>query len=819
MLNVSVTRSGQQGIGFFSKGEQAQNIIRVARIKKNLGAVISFAEDSARACGLEEKETLSLVLAVEEIFLYLVNSEGAGQDVELQSIDGDYYLQTAFVFSDTKLNLKAFNLTYQPEYRDEDDLTEIGLLLASRHVDRLRLTNEPNHMLRLALTKEKQYQPPDEHFESVPVKAGEAQVRPAGPIDAQLFALTALNHFERYKLPPFFYRPNKLSDMLASGDYACAIAENKDNDQVGGILWRCNGVKTAECYGPYMFTGESGLHLDARLLDACLKDVAGSPALNLINRYRGDRLPQGYFDELGSYSEYKKNKSSSVQVVFFRQMREDPGAAVWTSAQLDDFLVQEYRRLVLPREVEFVQKENQQKLDEHSVLSADLNREENTANLRLLWPGIDLVQNVADHVRLFQTEGWRNLSAEIDLGMACQAGFAEALLKNGFVPRLILPHGNQGDVVIFRRPPALNELVPEFVKKFEPYIPSRPPDVLKKQYHYQTLYHLNNNENALGPPRAAQKVLKEFNPFKAAFYPSGDSYHLRVKLAAYYNLHPDQFIVGNGANESVTLLIKAFCEMGDNIVTADKTYGGYEWVARFSGINARLTPLKKGTFDPEAIVEQIDSMTKIVFLCNPNNPTGTYWNKKMLTDFMEKINGRCMVVLDEAYVEFVDKVDFPDGMSLIQAYPNLVVFRTFSKMYGLAGLRIGYLAADNDVTNIIHRTAVVYSVNGPAQAAALAALGDQEHILRTREMVAAGKKFLYREIQALGLEGSSGEGNYFNVKLPFRDRLAYRRMMQQGVMVRMMTPFRFPNSIRITIAKQDAMQACVAALAQTLKER
>ncbi len=177
-----------------------------------------------------------------------------------------------------------------------------------------------------------------------------------------------------------------------------------------------------------------------------------------------------------------------------------------------------------------------------------------------------------------------------------------------------------------------------------------------------------------------------------------------------------------------------------------------------------------------------------------------------------------MVVLDEAYFEFVDKTDFPDGMSLLGAYPNLVVFRTFSKMYGLAGLRIGYLAADIDVTNIIHRTAVVYSVNAPAQAAALAALGDQEHIVRTREMVAKGKAFLNREIPSLGLACSSGEGNYFSVKLPFSDSLAYRRMMQLGVMVRMMTPFRFPNTIRITIAKEEAMEACVEALAQTLKQ-
>ncbi|MDA8124049.1 MAG: histidinol-phosphate transaminase [Deltaproteobacteria bacterium] len=386
------------------------------------------------------------------------------------------------------------------------------------------------------------------------------------------------------------------------------------------------------------------------------------------------------------------------------------------------------------------------------------------------------------------------------------------------MPRLIVPHAGQGDLVLFRRPPALNSLVPEFVKTFEPYIPSRPPEVLKKQYRYATLYHLNNNENALGPPPAAQQVLRDFPPFNATYYPSGDSYHLRLRLAEFYGLHPDQFIVGNGANESITLLIKAFCESGDNIVTADKTYGGYEWVARFSGIGALLAPLSGLAFDPEAMLAKLNDRTKIVFVCNPNNPTGTYWSRRQLTDFLDRVAGRCIVVIDEAYCEFVDRADFPDGMSLIGTYPNLVIFRTFSKMYGLAGLRIGYLAADIDVINIIHRTAVVYSVNAPAQAAALAALGDREHILRTRAMVAAGKDFLKKELSLLGLAFSYGEGNYLSIKLPFSDSFAYRRMMQKGVMVRMMTAFRFPNSIRITIAKPEAMEACVAALAYALKD-
>lgn len=778
----------------------------------------AFAQDSAAVCGLEKQEVLSVVLAAEEIFLYLCHNADSGQTVEITSTPGTYYLRMDFVFSEAEVNLRAFNLTYKPSYEKEEDMTDIGLLLASRQVDRFRLAREANHMLRLVLIKEKRYPPAGMMPETPPADAAAATVRLAAPKEVEQFARMIPRFFAVNQLPSLFENPGKLSDMVLSGNYACAIAADEHGHQAGGIIWHYGTAKTTECYGPYVFGQPGEKDLDAELLECCLRDIAKTSAVNLINRYRCGRPPRGYFDELGSYSEYTDGNSTSVQVVFFRQLSEDPGAKVWANPQLDDFLLQEYRRLVLPREVAFVKDEDNPAASEYSVLTADFQREQNAVTLRLLWPGKDMERNVAAHVKLFEEENWKNVSAEVDLGLPWQAGFTTALLKSGFMPRLILPHAGQGDVVLFRRPPALNSLVPEFVKSFEPYIPSRPADVLKKQYRYETLYHLNNNENALGPPPAAQKVLQDFPPFNATFYPSGDSYHLRLRLAEYYGLHPDQFIVGNGANESISLLIKAFCEIGDNIVTADKTYGGYEWVARFSGIGALLTPLQELAFDAEAILDKINNRTKIVFLCNPNNPTGTYWSRTQLTNFLERVAGRCIVVLDEAYFEFVDQADYPDGMSLIGTYPNLVIFRTFSKMYGLAGLRIGYLAADIDVINIINRTAVVYSVNTLGQEAALAALGDQEHIMRTREMVAAGKDFLKKELPLLGLEFSTGEGNYLSINLPFSDSLAYRRMMQKGVMVRMMTAFRFPNCIRVTIARPEAMQACVEALKYTLKD-
>ena len=366
---------------------------------------------------------------------------------------------------------------------------------------------------------------------------------------------------------------------------------------------------------------------------------------------------------------------------------------------------------------------------------------------------------------------------------------------------------------------SLDRLVPEHIKRFEAYIPSKPDDELCKLYGCPRLHRLNNNENPLGPPPAARAVIERFPPPRASVYPSGDAFHLRRRLAETFELDPDQFLVGNGANEAITFVIKAFCREGDNIVTADKTFAVYEWVAEFSGFEARLVPLIHLGFDDDGLLRHVDERTKILFLCNPNNPTGTYWSEARLRRFLDRVAGRRIVVVDEAYAEFVEREDYPDGLRLIREYPNLIVFRTFSKMYALAGLRIGYLAGDPEVVDVVRRTCVVYSVNALAQEAALAALGDAEHVARTRELVRTAKAFLQRELGNLGLEPVSGEGNFVMARLPMSDSLAYRKLMTRGIMVRTMTGFRFPNFIRVTVGPMEAMEAFVEALAGILPER
>jgi histidinol-phosphate aminotransferase len=339
-----------------------------------------------------------------------------------------------------------------------------------------------------------------------------------------------------------------------------------------------------------------------------------------------------------------------------------------------------------------------------------------------------------------------------------------------------------------------------------------------KMYNCQYLHRLNNNENPLGPPMAAQRVLADFPPPRAAIYPSGDAFHLRCRLGDKFGLHPDQILVGNGSNEVISFVIKAFCQEGDNIVTADKTFAVYEWIAQFSGFEPRLVPLKNFEFDDMGMLKAIDNKTKIVFLCNPNNPTGQYWSEKKLRNFLDKLNGRQILVMDEAYFEFVDKKDFPNGIKLIDEYPNLVVFRTFSKMYALAGLRIGYLAGSLEIVELIRRTCVVYSVNTLAQIAAFECINDQEHIFKTREMVDTGKEFLIKELKTMGLKTIFGQGNFIMVKLPINDSLAYRKLMSQGIMVRSMTGFRAPDWIRITMHHKNILEKFLEALLKILKD-
>jgi histidinol-phosphate aminotransferase len=364
----------------------------------------------------------------------------------------------------------------------------------------------------------------------------------------------------------------------------------------------------------------------------------------------------------------------------------------------------------------------------------------------------------------------------------------------------------------------LEALIPDYVRCFEAYIPSRPDHLLMREYGAPFLHRLNNNENPLGPPPAAARAIASFPPELAAVYPSGDSYDLREALGRRSGMSPDRFLPGNGSCEVISSVIKAFCQAGDNIVTADKTFAVYEWVAEFSGIEARLVPLRDYAFDPQGMLDRIDDRTKVLFVCNPNNPTGSYWTHQVLNDFLERVGDDRIVVVDEAYREFVEDEQYPDAVGLMDRFPNVVAFRTFSKMYALAGLRSGYLVGTEEVVDVVRRTSIAYSVNVLAQRAALAALSDDAgHIAATRGLVKKGRGFLRRVSDSLDLETVGGEGNYLMIKVPINDMLMYRRLMKRGMMVRSMTGFRYPGWIRVTLKEMAVMESFAEALGEEIR--
>lgn len=365
----------------------------------------------------------------------------------------------------------------------------------------------------------------------------------------------------------------------------------------------------------------------------------------------------------------------------------------------------------------------------------------------------------------------------------------------------------------------LHRLVPAHVRSFETYHPSNPDPELMRLYGVDHLHRLNNNENALGPPPEVREVVDTFPPRAVPVYPNGDCFALRHRLAEKFGKDADRFLVGNGSCEVIASVIKAFCEEGDNIVTADKTFAVYEWVAEFSGFEARLIPLKDMAYDPRAMLDAMDERTKILFVCNPNNPTGTYWDRETMHGFLDAVGNRAMVVIDEAYIEYVEKDDCPDGMELLERYPNVMLFRTFSKMYALAALRVGYLCGSAEVVDLVRRTHIVYSVNTLAQQCAVAALdNDGSFVRQTRDMVREARAMLCPMFDSLGLEYLANEGNFLMVRVPMPDTLMYRKLMRKGVMVRTMTGFRFPNWIRVSLVQPPVMEAFSLAFREALDE-
>ncbi|MBN1277577.1 MAG: hypothetical protein JXA35_08800 [Deltaproteobacteria bacterium] len=410
---------------------------------------MAFVEKAAVGLKLGQTEAMSLTLATEEIFSYLCRIATSDQPVEIHCSSGGYYVRADFLFPSDDFNMRAFNLTATVSFDDEASLEEMGLLIASRAVERFYISEEKGKRLRLSLIKEKAY--PETITAEIPeVKPfRDFSIRRPDSDALKLFALLVKHHYQGQIIPCSFNYPGKVADMVDGGEYQAVLAISPGGEVGGGIIWRWAGLKTMECFGPYTFNQAPDSPMSNNLLDACLGYIARTHAVGLINRFPTNDLPVKYFETLGALTIFGSREQSSSVTAYFRQMQEDAGTSVWSSPELEQFLQGEYGRLFLPRKILPVMDHGEMKAP-FSVLSAEFDRSQDMVTLRAIRAGTDAYRNLSGHMSLFSRESIHNVFFEMDLGLPWQAEFTPALLKSAFKPMLVLPYAGQGDIIVFQ---------------------------------------------------------------------------------------------------------------------------------------------------------------------------------------------------------------------------------------------------------------------------------------------------------------------------------------------------------------------------------
>jgi len=351
-----------------------------------------------------------------------------------------------------------------------------------------------------------------------------------------------------------------------------------------------------------------------------------------------------------------------------------------------------------------------------------------------------------------------------------------------------------------------DELIRPEVKEIKDYIPGKTVAGAIK---------LASNENPFGPsPKALEAIAKEAKNLQ--IYPDQKSILLREGLAKKFGLSDGNIICGNGSDDIMQILASTYLNPGDEVIISKNTFSLYELVARIFGGKLSLVGLKDEAIDLEAIARAITAKTKIVFLTNPNNPTGTIFTAGQFEAFMKNVPENVLVVVDEAYAEYVESQEFPDTVKYVKKGKNVVVLRTFSKFYGLAGLRIGYGLAKKELIAPMFRTKMPFNVNRLAQAGALAALGDKEFLDRTYKTNVEGKKHLYAEFDKLKLEYKKTESNFIFVNIKKSADEAFMQLMGKGVIIRPLTSFGFPEAIRVSIGTGEQNERFIAAFVALL---
>jgi histidinol-phosphate aminotransferase len=362
----------------------------------------------------------------------------------------------------------------------------------------------------------------------------------------------------------------------------------------------------------------------------------------------------------------------------------------------------------------------------------------------------------------------------------------------------------------------VEEMARKTIFGISPYVPGKPIEEVEREFGVSDCIKLASNENPLGPSPKAVAALQEAVT-GVNYYPDGNCFYLKRDLAAHLGCGEDQLIIGNGSDEILQLIAATFLDPGDEVVYAQPTFSEYEFVSRVMDAVPVAVPVRDDfTHNLQAMAARITPRTKIIFICNPNNPTGSIVAAEEMELFLRGIPETVLVVVDEAYREYVTDPRYPDSMELLKAGHRLIILRTFAKIYGLAGLRIGYGVSGPGTIALINRVKEPFNVNLLAQVAARAALRDTKHLERSREMVIQGRRFLYDSFDRLGLSYIPTQANFIFVNIKKDSRAVFPALLREGVIVRTGDIFGYPDYIRVTIGTQEQNQRFLEKLQQVL---
>lgn len=368
----------------------------------------------------------------------------------------------------------------------------------------------------------------------------------------------------------------------------------------------------------------------------------------------------------------------------------------------------------------------------------------------------------------------------------------------------------------------MSKLVSENISTLRPYEPGKPIDELERELGISNSIKLASNENPLGPSPKAVEAMQSLLG-EAHMYPDGAAFRLREAVSKKFDIPMNEIITGNGSNELLTLAARTFACPGENAVISDYGFVAYKIVLTAANVPFTSVPVQPGfEQDLSALAAACDQNTKLLFLANPNNPTGTYVGRKALENFLKEVPPHVIVVLDEAYVEYADADDYTSGLELRGLRERLLVFRTFSKCYGLGGMRVGFGVGPAELIDYMNRIREPFNVNILAQAAGAAALFDQDFVERTVKANAESMVLFKRALEDMGLKYTPSQTNFLLVEMPEADKplggAVYQAMLRHGVITRPMAGYGLPNHLRITLGTPAQMERCVSALKAALEE-